>query len=70
MIIICNVWLKYGYNVEKYNVEELDFPWEKTASHFSYDYKFATAITIIHFAICQISCDNSNPVIIYLYKNH
>ena len=23
--------------VEKYNVEELNFPWEKTTSHFSRD---------------------------------
>ena len=70
MIIVCNGWLKYGHNVEKYNVEELNFPSEKTASHFPYDYKFATTITIIHFAIFQVSSDNSNPVIINLYKNH
>ena len=69
MIIVCNGWLRYGYNVEKYNVEELNLPWEKTNSHSSYDYKFATAVTIIHFAICQVSSDNSNLVIIYLYKN-
>ena len=28
---------KYGDNMERYNVEELNFPWEKTAMHFSYD---------------------------------
>ena len=44
--------------MEKYDKQELNFPWEKAALHFSYDHKFATAITIIHFAICQVSSDN------------
>ena len=56
--------------MEKFNVEELNLPSEKTASHFSDDNKVATAITIIYFTICQVSSNNSNPVIINLYKNH
>ena len=55
---------------KKYNVDELDFPWQKTASHFSYEYKFAISITVIDFAICEARSDNSNLVNIYLYKNH
>ena len=51
-------------NVAKYNVEELNFPWEKTPSHFSYDFKFAIKITIIHFAICKVPSDNLNPVLL------
>ena len=31
---------KYGYNVEKYNVDESNFPWKKTALHFLYDLRF------------------------------
>ena len=31
------MWIYLGYNVEKYKVDELNFLWEKTDSHFSYD---------------------------------
>lgn len=32
--------IKYGYNVEKDNVDELNFPWKKTALQFSCDLEF------------------------------
>ena len=31
------IWISFGYNVEKFNVDQLNFLWEKTASHFSHD---------------------------------
>ena len=40
---------------------ELNFPWEKTALHFSYDLQLTIAITRIHFAICEVRSDNTNP---------
>ena len=30
--------------MEKYNICELNFSWEKAASHFLYDYDFSIAI--------------------------
>ena len=31
------MWIQYRYNVEKYNVDELHFPWKKSTLHFSCD---------------------------------
>ena len=31
------LWIQCGYNGDKYNVDEINFPWEKTALHFSYN---------------------------------
>ena len=30
------MWILFGY-VKKYNMDELNSPWEKTALHFSHD---------------------------------
>ena len=41
------MWLKYGYNVEKHDADEL-----KTALHFYLVDNFTIAITRVYFAIC------------------
>ena len=50
------------YNVEKYNLNKLNFPWEKTASQFCMIYNFTITITRIHLTICKVRSNNSNPV--------
>ena len=42
-------------------MDELNFPWKKTASHFLYDYNFTITIIRIHWAICKVRSNNSNP---------
>ena len=51
------------YNMEKYNLDKLTFPWEKTVLQFSYHLQLYNHFTItrIHFAICKVQSDNSNP---------
>ena len=34
------MWITFGYTVEKYNVNELNYPWEKNASHFFRDFQY------------------------------
>ena len=41
-------------------VDETNFSLERTASHFWYDLKFKTAISRIHFAICEVQSNNLN----------
>ena len=48
--------------MEKSNVDELNFLWEKTTSHFRMIYNFKIPITRIHFTICKVWNNNSNPV--------
>lgn len=59
LIIACNGLLKYGYNVEEYDPDDLIFPWGKNC--FAFFAWFAIAITKIHFAIGKVRSDNSNP---------
>ena len=40
--------------MEKSNVDELNFLWEKTASHFRMIYNFKIPITRIYFTICKV----------------
>ena len=61
LIIACNGWIKYGYNVEEYDPDELTFPWGKLLCIFHMIYNFAVTITRIHFAICKVWSNNSNP---------
>ena len=56
-------------DIMRKNKIELNFLWEKSASHFLYDYKFAIAVTIIHFTICEVRSDNSNSVNILIEKS-
>ena len=51
-------------NVAKYDGEELNSSWEKTTLHFSYDFKFAIKITIIHVAICKLPSNSWNTVLL------
>ena len=47
---------------------QIKFPFGKKLLHnFSMIYNFATTIIRIHFAICKVQSDNSNPEI-YLQK--
>ena len=55
-------------DIMRKNKVELNFLWEKSTSHFVYDYKFAIAITIIYFAICERRSDNSNPINVLIEK--
>ena len=43
------------YNMEKYNLDKLTFPWEKTVLQFSYDLQLYNHFTVssIHFAIAK-----------------
>ena len=59
--------IKYGYNVEKDNVDELNFPWKKNCFRF-----FAWFTTLesqkLEFTRIQVRSDNSNPVLYTLQK--
>ena len=46
--------------MDKY-ANELNFPWEKNCFAFFLIYNFTIAKTRIHFAIYEVSRDNSNP---------
>ena len=52
------MWLKYVYNVEKHDADEL-----KTALHLVYN--FTIAITRVYFAICKVRSKNSNSDLIW-----
>ena len=51
--------------MEKSNMDELNFLWEKTGLHFSYDLQTIT-IARIHFTICKLRSNNLNPGIFFI----
>ena len=51
--------MKCGYNVEIYNVNELNFPWGK---------KLLPIFPLIYCEICKVRSDNSNPEVNYAPK--
>ena len=63
MIIVYNGWIKQGYDVENITWTDWIFLGKKTASQFCTIYNFTIAITRIHFAICEVRTDNSNPAV-------
>ena len=44
---------KCGYNMEKFNVDDLSFPWEKLLCIFHKIYDFIITITRIHCTMMQ-----------------
>ena len=72
MIIVCNGWIKCGYNVEKY-VDELNFPWVKPASQFSYYLQFYNCNKFtLQFAKCEAIIRTPNYIIssLHLWKRN
>ena len=72
MIIVCNGWIKCGYNVEKY-VDELNFPWVKPASQFSYYLQFYNCNKFtLQFAKCEAIIRTLNYIIssLHLWKRN
>ena len=56
-----NIWIQHIYNVKKYNMDELKFPWKKVLSIFYMIYNFTITLTRTHFPIYEVQSNNSNP---------
>ena len=53
--MVCNGWIKCGYNMEKCIVDELNFTWGKSCfAIFLWYVIFTIAITRIYFGICEL----------------
>ena len=49
------IWIKFGYSVEKFNVDESNLSWEKNSFKILLIiYKFSNVITTFHLAICKV----------------
>ena len=55
------MWIQHRYNVEKHNMDELNFPWKKMLCVFRMIYNFTVALNRIDFTICKVQKDNWNP---------
>ena len=60
---VYNAW---QYVLEKFNMDELNFLWEKLLWIFRMISNFTVEIARIHFAICEVESDNSNPGIFFI----